>query len=338
MEYISRLGLVALGSRFRAVSERLYGVADEVYRALGLQLQARWLPVLRILNDRGALTVGEIAHAVGQTHSAVSQLSQRLLARGWLATEGDPDDGRVRRLSITPKAQAELRAAKPYWRAIDDIYATHCRAHGIDLLHALATFEKVLTPALADEVVARGASADRAALRIVPYAAALAPHFYRLNEAWLRRYFYVEEIDHRVLSNPEPEILARGGSILFALLGEDVVGTCALLPDAPRVYELTKMAVDESRQGLGIGRALLEAAIAEFRRLGGGRLFLETNSKLVPALRLYESLGFERQPSIKPDSHYARADVYMVWRDPLDGATPRRSQRRGKPKRRGRGA
>lgn len=333
MEYISRLGLVALGSRLRAVSERVYAVADDVYRALGLQLQARWLPVLRILNDRGALTVGEIAQAVGQTHSAVSQLAQRLLALDWLAVEADPTDGRVRRLSITSKAQAELRRAKPYWRAIEDVYAAHCHAHGIDLLHALTVFERVITPTLAEEVLARGAGAARDALRIVPYAPALAPHFLRLNEAWLRRYFYVEEIDHRVLSNPEPEILARGGSILFAMLGDDVVGTCALLPDAAQSYELTKMAVDESRQGLGIGRALLEAAIAEFRRRDGQRLFLETNSKLIPALRLYESLGFERQPSIKPDSHYARADVYMVWRDPQDGAAARRSPRKAKPAR-----
>jgi ribosomal protein S18 acetylase RimI-like enzyme len=335
VEYIAHLGLVALGSRLRAVSERLYAVADEVYQALGLQLQARWLPVLRILNDRGALTVGEIAQAVGQTHSAVSQLAQRLLGQGWLEAEGDPTDGRVRRLSITPKAQAQLRAAKPYWRAIEDVYAAHCRAQGIDLLHALGVFEKVLAPGLVDEVVARGARADRAAVRIVPYAPELAPHFYRLNEAWLRRYFYVEEIDHRVLSNPEPEILARGGSILFAKLGEDVVGTCALMPEERGVFELTKMAVDESRQGLGIGRALLEAAIAEFRRRRGRRLFLETNSKLLPALRLYESVGFERQASIKPDSHYARADVYMVWRDPRASAKPPVGARRRKPKRRG---
>lgn len=161
---------------------------------------------------------------------------------------------------------------------------------------------------------------DRPALRIVPFDPALREHFYRLNEAWLRKYFYVEEIDHRVLSNPETEILQPGGTILFAMLGEDVVGTCALMPegdsaDAGGVYELTKMAVDEQRQGLGIGRALMEAAISEFQRRGGLTLFLETNSKLIPAVRLYESMGFEHQPSLKPDSHYDRANVYMVWRD-----------------------
>jgi ribosomal protein S18 acetylase RimI-like enzyme/DNA-binding MarR family transcriptional regulator len=326
MDYIAQLGLVALGSRMRAVSDRLYATADEVYRLTGLEIQGRWLPLLRILHDRGPQTVGEIADAVGQTHSAVSQLADRLTEQGWLTVLLDPADKRRRRLALTPRAETALRAAKPLWRAIEDLFSEHCRTNDIDLLGTLEVFERALTPTLAADIVTRAAASDRSALRIVPFAPALRMHFYRLNEAWLRKHFYLEEIDHRVLSDPETEILRPGGTILFAMLGEEVVGTCALMPepataktdgaDAEGTYELTKMAVDESRQGLGIGRALMEAAIAEFHRRGGRRLFLETNSKLIPALRLYESMGFEHQASIKPDSHYARANVYMVWRDP----------------------
>ena len=321
MEYIAQLGLVALGSRMRAISDRLYATADEVYRASGLELQGRWLPLLRILHDRGPQTVGEIAEAVGQTHSAVSQLADKLTDQGWLDVVADPTDKRRRRLALTAHAESELRAAKPLWRAIEDLFTRHCREHSIDLLHTLTTFESVLAPTLAGAIVERAATQDRSALRIVPFDPALREHFYRLNEAWLRKYFYVEEIDHRVLSNPETEIIARGGTILFAMLGDDVIGTCALMPEVDgteneSTYELTKMAVDEQRQGLGIGRALMEAAIVEFKRRNGRRLFLETNSKLTPAVRLYESMGFEHQASLKPDSHYDRANVYMVWRDP----------------------
>jgi len=314
MDYIAHLGLVALGSRFRAVSDRLYATADEVYRLSGIELQGRWLPVLRVLHDRGPLTVGEIAEAVGQTHSAVSQLADRLVAQDWLETIADPADKRRRRLRLTASAASQMRAAKPYWRAIEDLFAQHCREHDIDLLKTFAAFERVLTPDLAEQIVTRAAAHGRDALRIVPFAPALREDFYRLNEAWLRKYFYVEEIDHHVLSNPESEILQPGGEIFFAMLGEDAVGTCALMLASEGVYELTKMAVDEMRQGLGIGRALMEAAIAEFRRRQGRTLFLETNSKLTPAIRLYESMGFEHQPARKADSHYARADVYMIWR------------------------
>ena len=316
MEYIAQLGLVALGSRMRALSDRLYAIADEVYRLTGLDLQGRWLPLLRILHDRGPQTIGDIAEAIGQTHSAVSQLADKLMEQGWLDVAVDPADKRRRRLTLTARAETDLRSAKPLWRAIEDLFAEHGRDQGIELLHTLTAFEAVLAPTLADAIVARASAQDLSAVRIVPFSTALREDFYRLNEAWLRKYFYVEEIDHRVLSDPETEILQGGGTILFAMLGEDVVGTCALLRESDGVYELTKMAVDEQRQGLGIGRALLEAAIAEFHRQGGRTLFLETHDKLVPAIRLYESLGFEHQPSTKPDSHYARANVYMLWRDP----------------------
>lgn len=67
-------------------------------------------------------------------------------------------------------------------------------------------------------------------------------------------------------------------------------------------------------------RKLMEAAIAEFKRLGGRELFLESQKRLQPALRLYESVGFELQPGVKPGTHYQRADVYMIYRGQSDAA------------------
>ena len=141
--------------------------------------------------------------------------------------------------------------------------------------------------------------------------------FARLNVEWLRRWFVVEAFDEEVLGNPEAHILAGGGRILFALEGEGedarAVGTVALRHEGNGVYELTKMAVEPGRRGSGIGRALLDAAIALYRRLDGRQLYLESSSVLQPALRLYESAGFVHHPAPRAGSHYARADVHMVW-------------------------
>lgn len=336
MAFLSELGLVALGSRMKALSERLYALADEVYGARGSPVQGRWFPVLRLLHDRGPHTVGDIAAHVGQTHSAVSQLADRLVREGWLEVRDDGRDRRRRRLALTARATEAIRAVKPAWRAIQETLAERCAAAGIDVLATLRAFEQQVEPGIAEAIVERWNASERAALRIVPFAPALREHFYRLNADWLRKYFYVEEIDHRVLGEPEREILEPGGEILFALVGDAVVGTCALKHEADGVYELTKMAVDEGYQGLGIGRRLMEEAVAEFSRRKGTRLFLETNTKLTPAIRLYESVGFEHQPVLKPDSHYNRADVYMIWRAPATvrkraarSANPRKRAARG---------
>lgn len=137
-------------------------------------------------------------------------------------------------------------------------------------------------------------------------------HFERLNLDWLERYFSVEDIDRRVLGDPETHILAPGGHIFFAAEGAQVIGTGALLRESDGVFELTKMAVDPAFQSRGIGRSIVQAAIARFRELGGTRLFLESNRKLGPAIHLYTSLGFVDHGR-RPDSHYARSDIYMVW-------------------------
>ena len=152
-----------------------------------------------------------------------------------------------------------------------------------------------------------------ATVQIVQYRAELGRHFYELNRAWIEQYFAMEPPDERALLHPEQEILAKGGAIWFALIGDEVVGTCALKPGGDDVYELTKMAVSPAHQRRGIGEQLIAAAVTDFEARSGRLLFLETNAKLGPAMRLYARTGFVRQPHLKPGSEYARSDVYMIY-------------------------
>jgi putative acetyltransferase len=157
-------------------------------------------------------------------------------------------------------------------------------------------------------------------VRIVDFTSDRREDFARLNLEWLERWFTVEAIDHDVLGDPETHILAGGGRILFAIddVG-DVLGTVALKREGAGVYELTKMAVSPEARGTGAGRLLANAAITAFTEAGGSRLYLETNTRLAPAIALYESVGFEHVP-LRTDSPYARADVHMVWK-PAGGTT-----------------
>ena len=154
-------------------------------------------------------------------------------------------------------------------------------------------------------------------IRIVEYAPRWREDFARLNLEWLERWFVVEPIDRQVLADPETHILADGGVVLFAVDDQDrALGTVALKHEGEGVYELTKMAVDPQARGGGIGRRLMVGALEAFQARAGRELFLESSRKLEPALRLYESVGFVHHPAPRPGSHYARADVYMVWEPP----------------------
>jgi putative acetyltransferase len=139
--------------------------------------------------------------------------------------------------------------------------------------------------------------------------------FRRLNEEWINSYFAIEPREAELLADPRGIILDRGGRVFLAVLDGAPVGCCALLAMAPGEFEVAKMAVTESCRRNGIGRQLLEKVIAEARASGAHRLYLETNRKLTPAIRLYESLGFRHLPPERVvPSVYARADVYMELR------------------------
>lgn len=315
MSFLSVQGTLALASRLKVLSERSYDLVDQVYREHGIGLQARWFPVLRLLQQSGPLSVGEIAREIGLTHSAVSQMANKLVEAGWLRSEPGAGDRRQRVLALTKRCEAELKAARPLWQAMRASVERRIMDTGVDLLGALSLYEASLDEQpLPADVARRMRLREADQVRIVPFAPELREHFYRLNAEWLAKYFQIEPIDHAVLSEPEKHILDPGGSIIFAMLGDEVVGTCALMPDSPGVFELTKMAVTNGHQGLGIGRKLMEAMIEEYHRLGGRELFLESQKRLQPALRLYESVGFELQPGVKPGTHYQRADVYMIYR------------------------
>jgi putative acetyltransferase len=111
------------------------------------------------------------------------------------------------------------------------------------------------------------------------------------------------------LQDIEQSYFRRGG--VFYILEEkdgSTIGSYGLYPIAdsdPRTAksqdtaaqsatcELRKMYLRRDYRGKGLGRRLLEHALAEACRLGFGTMTLETASVLKEAIRLYESYGFQ---------------------------------------------
>jgi N-acetylglutamate synthase-like GNAT family acetyltransferase len=139
-----------------------------------------------------------------------------------------------------------------------------------------------------------------------------ATAFRTLNEEWITRYFTLEAKDRETLNNPVQSILLKGGHIFMAYAGAEAVGCVALIPMQNGVYELSKMAVSPHLRGRGLGRRLLQHAIAQARGIGASSLFLGSNTRLKDAVHLYESVDFRHvKPEILPPMPYNRADVFM---------------------------
>ncbi len=123
--------------------------------------------------------------------------------------------------------------------------------------------------------------------------------------------FYTTEAFAAVTPNAA-EIRARfsEGAIWAALKNEEIIGTVSTVIEGKLLY-IRSMAVLPSAQGLGIGRALLEAVENYAIENGFENLFLYTLPFLSGAIRLYEQNGFERGTDTSAEEFFGMPGLTM---------------------------
>lgn len=115
------------------------------------------------------------------------------------------------------------------------------------------------------------------------------------------------------LEDPEKTYHQQGGAfeVVVERAEGELVGTVGLLPLDEKRVELRKMYLAARVRGLGLGKLLLERSLRQARRLGFQEVWLETNSRLREAIRLYRKFGFR---PIEVEHLAARCDQAYVLR------------------------
>lgn len=311
MNTFQELGALALGSRLKRLGDSLIGEVERIYENYSLDLKPSCFPMLWTLQSRGPQSVTELAGHLGVSHPAITQTARELIQSGWIIEERDERDSRRRNLSVSEKTTRLLTFLKPLWESVRLEIEERLASQAPGLLAALSDFEAGLEESsLAEAVEERHRVRFSDTVEIVSWRPELKQHFTSLNKEWIEEYFSLEEKDYEILENPESSILAKGGQILFAVDGPEVLGTCVLIPHPEKVFELTKMAVAKAARGRRIGVRLCTAALELARQQGAKSVFLESHHSLRPALTMYEKLGFQYSTFPTP-SAYSRADIYM---------------------------
>jgi len=112
------------------------------------------------------------------------------------------------------------------------------------------------------------------------------------------------------LKDIEQSYLDQGGA--FYVLEDkpgSIIGAYGLYPIDETTCELRKMYLSKSFRGKGLGKLLLEDALAQAKRMGFEKVALETASVLTEAISLYKSYGFLEY---KPDHLSSRCDQAFV--------------------------
>ena len=147
-------------------------------------------------------------------------------------------------------------------------------------------------------------------LKIISFEEIYAKAFYLLNIEWLETFFYVENFDKEVLSNPKKYIIEKGGYIFFLMENTEVIGTVALMKKEEKVYELTKMAIIPKKRGEKMGQYLMEHCIDFEQNMRLNKLILYSNTLLENAIHIYKKKGFKEIP-VEKNCPYKRSNIKM---------------------------
>jgi DNA-binding MarR family transcriptional regulator/GNAT superfamily N-acetyltransferase len=337
MDQLKNLGALALGSRFRRLSDRLMQDGILIYRDTGLNFEPKWFPVYIYLKEMGPTAVMDIARGLGITHPSVNQTAKEMMSVGLVAAYKDTSDKRKRVLALTTAGKAKLTELEPAWSRIRDALQELIDETQVDFLGYISIMESALDRKSfyqryfdMDEQGRNQAgqnqqgqnqqgldqqekySHETKPVELVSFTENMADDFRTLNEDWINEYFEMEDADRKTLDDPGGSIIDTGGEIVFArdVSTGEVLGTCAIVRCDDALCELAKMAVAKPARGRGIGKLVGKEAIRVAQEMGFMKMYLETNTRLVPALGLYRELGFKRR-DFPYNSDYSRADVYM---------------------------
>lgn len=114
------------------------------------------------------------------------------------------------------------------------------------------------------------------------------------------------------LAELDANYFARGGSFEVVQDADGrIVGCAGLLPLNNARAELCRMYIEKRARGRGLGRRLLEDMLSAARAGGFAEVWLETNSALQQAIRLYSAYGFR---PVESDHLLSRCDQAYLLR------------------------
>ncbi len=312
MKFFDNVGVMAIGTRLRMLSEKMTEDATEIYEMYGVGLKPKWFPVFYVLSKDQEKSITTIANEIGHSHPSVSKIVREMVKEGILLEKKDDSDGRKNNVVLSEKGNNITDQIHEQYLDVENAVQTMLDQSRHNMWHAIEEFEFLLEQkSMIQRVKEEKKRREVEKVQIVSFEPKYQAFFRRINEEWINEYFTMEEIDRKSLDNPQEYILDTGGDILVALYDGEPAGVCALLKmDDPQYdFELAKMAVSKEAKGKGIGWLLGKAVTDKAQGLGAKKIYLESNTILKPAINLYHKLGFKKV--VGHPTPYQRCNIQM---------------------------
>lgn len=298
---------LALGSRLKRLSDSFMKDGKKIYKDLYIDFEPSLMPVFKTIYEEEKISIGKIAEQLDVSQPAVTQFVNNLTKRKLLKVIPDKKDKRKKKVALTDKGFLTIEKLKPIWKIFEDQLKDISTNRDVSFLEHLRLIEKKQKEY---SIYNRVMDNLQQNIEIIPFEEKYAKHFYDLNVEWLKKYFYVEPYDEKVLSNPKEYVLDPGGFIFFAKYNNEIVGVVSLI-NQKTFYELSKMAVSPKYQGVKIGQKLMDFSIDFAIKQNWKSITLYSHRSLIPAINMYKKVGFKEIP-VEENSHYERSDIKMI--------------------------
>lgn len=301
-----REALVARIRHFNRFYTRTVGLLDQTLGQSAFTLtEARVLFELGHDTGPAGRTDGHPSHPAAAEIAAQLRVDAAYLTRilrkfadiGLTEARTDPDDGRRRILSLTPKGEAALAALQA---AADRDTARLIENVPDDRLDELgAALRKVGTllggPAREEEAV----TLRPHRVGDVGWVVQRQARLYAVEYGWNIEFeAMLAEIGADFIRNFVP-----GRDFCWiAEIGGEPVGAVFLVHQDDEVAKLRMLHVEAAARGMGIGKRLVAQCVNQARACGYARLVLWTNDILVAARAIYERAGFRL---VAEDHHHS---------------------------------
>ena len=147
-DIVRNLGFLCLGSRFRRIGERLQADTQQIMEEFGVPVQAGQYPFLRAIDGAGALTIGELAEAVGITQPGATRTLAQLVELGLVEARASDEDQRRKLMSLTPAGRELVEfSRREVWPRIEAAVRDLCADLNGPLLDQLGAIEDGLASA-----------------------------------------------------------------------------------------------------------------------------------------------------------------------------------------------
>ena len=271
--------------RFNRFYTRAIGMLGEGYLGSGFTLaEAR---VLYELAQRDRPTARQVGGALKLDPGYLSRILKRLESQGLVASTAAEDDRRRRRLALTEAGREAFAGLDQGARDSMAGLVEHLPAPALErLAEAMAEIEDLLTARPAAEPILRDRRPGDLGWVVDRHA-----RLYAEEQGWDARFeTLVARIVAEMTAAPDP---ARERCWIAERAGQRL-GCVFLARDDAETARIRLLLVEPAARGTGLGRRLVEAAVAFARRAGYREVVLWTHRELHAARRIYAGVGFRK--------------------------------------------